>query len=461
MTYHGKNELIGYLTRLDVMKSLLLLLLTKLSGRDFKEELRIIESINEGEIDLEDFIEGSLRNLLIHSYDKVRYYRPVLEEAGVIKDGEVFLQNFSKVRILSRLEVQDRFQDLLSKDIASRKYYTDATGGSMGRPIRIVKDLSSYRWAKAAEFFYYDRFIGVNETLSKKVVIWGYARELLQGISIRDKIAYYLTNTLYLNAYLLDEDRLRKIVRKINNYKPDILRGFSSFLYMLGRYILENNLEVHSPKAVISTAETLTSHRRRVIEDAFGAKVHNFYGATEAPSIAGECSRGSMHVFSFNNLVEILDNEGDPVPEESLGRVIITPLHNYAMPLIRYEIGDMAIARYRKCSCGSTLPTLGNVSGRIMEFVVRRDGTLLSGEFFDGVFQSEEWVSEFQVIQEDYDLLRILIVPREKSGMNLDIPHKKILSVMGEDCKIKWEIVDEIPKPPSGKHLYVRSLVTR
>ena len=59
------------------------------------------------------------------------------------------------------------------------------------------------------------------------------------------------------------------------------------------------------------------------------------------------------------------------------------------------------------------------------------------------------------------DLLRILIVPREKSGMNLDVPHKKILSVMGEDCKIKWEIVDEIPKPPSGKYLYVRSLVTR
>ncbi len=441
------------------MKSLLLLLLTKLSGRHFKEELRTIESINEGEVDLEGFVERSLRNLLVHAHDKVRYYRPVLEGAGVITGGKVSLENFSKVRILRRADVQDRFQDLLSEDISKRRYYTDATGGSTGRPIRLVRDLNSYRWAKAAEFFYYDRFIGVDETLAKKVVIWGYARELFQGISMKDKIIHYLTNTLYLNAYLLDKDKLRKFVQKINNYKPDILRGFSSFLYVLGKYVLENNLEVHSPKAVISTAETLTSHRRGVIEDAFGARVYNFYGAAEVPSIAGECNRGSMHIFFFNNLVEMLDKEGNPAPEGSLGKIVVTSLHNYAMPLIRYEIGDMGVAKYGKCSCGSVLPVLGEVSGRLTEFVVRRDGTLLAGEFFEGIFKFEEWISEFQVIQEDYDRLRILVVPKGKADINLETPHEKILRVMGTDCKIRWEIVDEIPRPPSGKYLYIRSSV--
>ena len=93
-----------------------------------------------------------------------------------------------------------------------------------------------------------------------------------------------------------------------------------------------------------------------------------------------------MHIFSFNNLVELLD-ERNAALEDGLNKVVITPLHNYAMPLIRYEIGDMAIARHRKCSCGSVFPTLGKLSGRSLEFVIRRDGALLSGEFFEGIFQ--------------------------------------------------------------------------
>ncbi len=441
-----------------MLRNSLLLLVTKLSGRDFRKELRVIESIYDGEVSLKHFVEESLAKLLRHAHDKVRYYRPLLERVGVIRGGEVNLQNFSNLPTLSRFDVQDHLHDLLPNDIDSRRHYVETTGGSMGRPIRMVKDLRSYRWVKASEFFYYDRFIGVNETLSKKVVLWGYARELLEGPSLRDKIAHYLTNTLYMNVYLLNEDRLRKIVRKINDYKPDILRGFSSFLYVLGRYILENRLEVHSPKAIVSTAEILTSHRRRVIEDAFGVRVYNFYGATETPSIAGECDRGSMHVFSFNNVVEIL-GRGDIGGGDGLGRIIVTPLHNYAMPLIRYEVGDMAVPKHGRCSCGSILPALKEVSGRITEFVVRRDGTLLGGEFFDGVFESEKWVRQFHVIQEDYDLLRILVVPREGSNIDLDAPERKILSVMGKGCRIKWEIVDEIPKPFSGKHLYIRSLV--
>ncbi len=151
------------------------------------------------------------------------------------------------------------------------------------------------------------------------------------------------------------------------------------------------------PKAVISTGETLNKWRREIIEEAFG-RVYNFYGAREAPSIAGECSDGSLHVFSFNNLVEILDDSGRKAPSRVLGNVVVTPLHNYAMPLIRYEIGDMARAVEGRCPCGSILPRMGRIEGRTTEFVVRRDGSLLGGEFFEGVFRVEGWVREFQVI---------------------------------------------------------------
>ncbi len=213
---------------------------------------------------------------------------------------------------------------------------------------------------------------------------------------------------------------------------------------------------------MISTAETLTSHRRNVIEDAFGSRVYNFYGAKEAPSIAAECREGSMHVFSFNNLVEVLDKDGNPALDGSLGRVVITPLHNYAMPLIRYEIGDMASARTGKCRCGSSLPLLGDVSGRLTEFVVREDGGLVDGNMFEGIFHDFKRIKEFQVVQEDYNQLRILISLQEgvkPADVDIDSMRENLLHIVGRSFRIRWEFVDEVPKPSSGKHLYVRSLV--
>ncbi|MDK2383730.1 MAG: hypothetical protein QI199_02825 [Candidatus Korarchaeota archaeon] len=143
-----------------------------------------------------------------------------------------------------------------------------------------------------------------------------------------------------------------------------------------------------------------------------------------------------------------------------LGNVVVTPLHNYAMPLIRYEIGDMARAVEGRCPCGSILPWMGRVEGRTTEFVVRRDGSLLGGEFFEGVFRVEGWVREFQVIQEDLDTLRILVTPKEGKKISLSAVEEKVRKVLG-DVTVRWELVDSVPRPASGKFMYVISKVDR
>ncbi len=97
------------------------------------------------------------------------------------------------------------------------------------------------------------------------------------------------------------------------------------------------------------------------------------------------------------------------------------------------------------------------MEGRITEFVVRRDG-LLGGEFFEGVFRVEDWVGEFQVIQEDLDTLRILVAPKEGKRPSLQRVERKVRSVLG-DVTLRWEFVDRIPRPPSGKFMYVVSKV--
>jgi len=134
------------------------------------------------------------------------------------------------------------------------------------------------------------------------------------------------------------------------------------------------------------------------------------------------------------------------------------------MPLIRYEIGDTAILGSEKCSCGLVLPTLKKVTGRIIEHFLLNDGTTVPGEFFIlllGVLYNEGGRFEkFQIIQEDYDKIRINYVAlKEISDQYKNDVGKKIKIAMGPECKITWDKVDDIPKTPSGKYLYTKSLM--
>jgi len=199
---------------------------------------------------------------------------------------------------------------------------------------------------------------------------------------------------------------------------------------------------------------------REVIENIFGTKLYDFYGSREVSSIAGECKEGKMHVFMFWNYVEVINNNNKPVKDGEEGRVIVTSLHNYSMPLIRYEIGDMAVSGSKNCRCNNPLPTLKKVIGRITDHFIKDDGTIIHGEYFTHLFFQEDWIRAFQIIQEDYKKIIISVVTKDniKKSNKRNI-EDKIKLVMGKDCKIFWNFVDKIPNSKSGKHLYTKSLV--
>jgi len=144
------------------------------------------------------------------------------------------------------------------------------------------------------------------------------------------------------------------------------------------------------------------------------------------------------------------------------GKVVVTSLHNYSMPFIRYEIGDTAIQGGGTCSCGSMLPTLAKVTGRIVDHFIRDNGTTVPAQFFIhliGVVCQTGAIKKFQVVQEDYRKIRILVVLRSELPRSyMEDVEGKIRKVMG-DYDILWNAVDDIPKSPSGKYTYTRSLV--
>lgn len=240
------------------------------------------------------------------------------------------------------------------------------------------------------------------------------------------------------------------------------MRGYAGSLYALCQYAEKKKKPLYTPKVVVSTAESLSDIMREVIQSSFGTKVYNFYGSREVSNLAGECKEGLMHPFMFWNYQEILDSHNQPVKEDEEGRVIVTNLFNYSMPIIRYEIGDMAIRGSDKCVCSNALPTLKKVTGRITDNFVLENGTIIYGEYFTHLFFKEKWVEKFQIIQEDYDRIRLVIVAKGKvPNHSMHDINEKIRLVMGQGCKIKWDFVDDIPKTPNGKYMYTKSLVWR
>jgi phenylacetate-CoA ligase len=426
------------------------------------QEIKQIENVN----DLLKIQKKYLKRLIFHSYKNVPYYTNIFDEIGLIDNENINLSKFHEIPILTKEILQKNQKELISKDYQKRKWYNNSSGGSTGEPTRFIQDFEYKKWCKASNKYYYQDMLNIDESNVKKIYLWGSPRDLFEGsIGFRAKINDWLKNTIFLNSFKMSEEDMFSYIKTINKYKPDLIRGYAGSLYELVKFAERNNLKIFNPSKIVCSAETLTNEMRKKIEAVFGTKLYDFYGSRETASIAGECKEGLIHIFSFNHYVEIIDQNNKPVNEDQDGRIIVTSLHNYSMPFIRYEIGDMAVCGPEKCSCGNFLPSIKKIYGRIEEQFVKKNGSIVIGYFFVhlmGVLLNKGYLKKFQIIQEDYDKIKILVVVDNclpESEMN-EI-EQKIKVQMGKDCKIVWEFVDDIPKAQSGKYLYTKSLIKK
>jgi phenylacetate-CoA ligase len=447
------------------MKKSIRNLLVFLKGSSITKEYKEIIQI-KNENDLSNFQKQYLTRLLLHAYQNVPYYQEIFNTIGIVSNEKVNLEKFKEIPILTKQLLRKHQKELLSKDYQSRKWFRNSSGGSTGEPTMFIQDDTYTKWYMASNKYYYQNILGIDESNVKKIFLWGAPRDLFKGsIGLKNKMINWLNNTLILNSFKMSEDKMMSYVQTINTYKPDLIRGYADSLYTLARFSERNKLKIYTPKRIVSSAETLTADMRETIEEVFGTKVHDFYGSRETASIAGECPEGLIHIFSFNNILEILDQNNNPVHEGQEGRIIVTSLHNYSMPFIRYEIGDMAVPGPKKCRCDQYLPCLKKISGRLEQQFIKRDGSIVIGYFFVhliGVLQNKGFIKKFQVIQEDFDRIRIrTVLDKGLPESEKNEIEQKIKVQMGSDCQIIWDYVDTIESASSGKYFYTQSLVKK
>jgi phenylacetate-CoA ligase len=400
--------------------------------------------------------DGFLAGILRYATRHVPFYRDIAGGTEVTPDA------LSRFPVLTKRLIRENFDDMKADGFDTRPWHYTSTGGSTGAPLRVIQDNEFHAWLQASEEFYHRRFVGIPGWGTRKVVLWGSRHEIFgQKRPLEKTVRLKFSGTTLLNSYRITPADRDRFVATIQRVKPVMLRGYAITLYEIACHVEKHNLRIPRPRVVVSAAETLPSEWRAKIAEVFGAPVFNFYASREAGAVAGQCSHGNMHALSFNVHAEIVDDEGNPVQPGTEGRVLVTLLHNRAMPLIRYEIGDRAIAG-AGCACGSPLPVILELRGRISEHFLRPDGTLIYCGYFRQLIFNAEWVDEYQFVQTDYDTVEIYYVPRrEPSAAELADIEAKVRLAMGEKCRIAWNRVNEVPRTPMGKYLHTRCLIQR
>src|SRR5690606_27231378 len=157
------------------------------------------------------------------------------------------------------------------------------------------------------------------------------------------------------------------------------------------------------PQGIVTTSMMLLEQERKIIERAFNCKVTNRYGCEEVGLIAVECEQhAGMHINSPHVIVESLDANNQPVPEGEAGKLVITDLNNFGMPLIRYRVEDVGVISHRQCACGRTMPILERLEGRVADFLRKPDGGQVAGvSLVERTLTKVPGIEQMQLLQED------------------------------------------------------------
>jgi len=195
-------------------------------------------------------------------------------------------------------------------------------------------------------------------------------------------------------------------------------------------------------------------HHQDLFDKVFKCPVVDEYGSSENGIIAFQCKEGSMHVMADHLAVEFVDEAGQRVKPGELGRIVITDLNGYAMPLIRYEIGDMGRYTEQACSCGVTLPVMDIIEGRKEDFIRTREGKLIHAAYLCYTLKDDA-VHEFKMYQKDLNRFLVQIVKSNK--FNADSQKKlehKLRTALGDSVVFEFQFLERIPREASGKLRY-------
>jgi len=433
--------------------------------------LRILEFLNELEMsqwyDAEQMRALQLRKLkalLTHCHMYVPYYQEIFNALSFNPEAVRALDDLQLLPFLGKKDFVKNAEEIRTVG-KNFPFYATTTSGSTGIPISLLTDYNMVAYSIAARIRA-QRWWGLDYGLKEASFRGRGLRKPSCRLRMTDVL---LRNNMVFQCANLTNEIKYEYHKKLVRFRPDIIYGNCSAIYIFGRFIEENNLDISTirVRVVISTQEILHEYQRQFLQSLFKCPVIIEYGAAETGVIAYECTNHNMHLATENLIVEII-KDGKPAGPDELGEIVITNLNNYTMPLIRYKIGDVGRFIAGECSCGLKLPLLDLTVGRDCDTIVLEDHELPGAVLFGGLGKeltklTEGGLEAYKIFQKDLNHFKFQYVLRDQ-GVKDRIEHvtKRIVrEFLGPQIQVEFEYVDSIPRESSGKLRYFVSEVLR
>ena len=402
-----------------------------------------------------EFQNQRLSQLLNHAYQHVPYYRGLFDRCGIKPKDIRSVADLQAIPITSRKDLQALPSDqIVADNVDSRRLITRRTSGSSGEPFVLRQKWLEMR---AVRSLYVRAMKDLGLRFTDRLAAVGVPQP---SANDRDPRAWRLLKALdprrkeYISCLLPPEE----INRRLQEIRPDVVIGFSGALAEAAR---AGECGQIRPRLVLIGGEVLTAQAREQIARGFGGSVYEFYGSNEFELMGWECrASGELHVCDDGLILEVV-RDGRAAAENEQGEVVGTNLHAFAMPLIRYRIGDVITRGPAVCVCGEPFSTIRAVQGRVVDYFRLPDGRLLHPyELFRPSCETAPWIRQYRLTQERADRIVLQVVPAiAPSSQDLATIRNAAASTLGPNVNFEIQLARDLPLEPNGKFRVYRSLV--
>jgi phenylacetate-coenzyme A ligase PaaK-like adenylate-forming protein len=394
------------------------------------------------------------------AYNNTESCRSRFDKIGLSPADIRGVEDLRFIPLLTKDELRTQEQQLLNTNSPRKGWLNGHTSGTTGMPLSIwydrwtciltnAIDRQHKSWAGAAFDDWFAVLLGrtVVPPATTSPPFWR---------------ANHVQRQLWMSSFHLSDAWMPLYVDELRRRKIRFIEGYPSTLYTLANFILGSGTQLPL-KAAISSSETLHETQREVIEHAFQCRLFDFYASAERVVFSAECETHSgKHISEEYGIVEVVDDSGAPVPDGTPGVLVGTTLHNTAMPLLRYQLGDVTMIHPDRCSCGRTSRLMANVTTKAEDVVIRPDGRIISPSILTHPFKPIHGLIKSQIIQDRIDHVTVnLVIAESFSAIQQDALLAALRERLGESIELEIRVVDDIPREPSGKYRWVISRVER
>jgi phenylacetate-CoA ligase len=400
----------------------------------------------------------TIRALLQDALDRVPFYARRFRAAGLSVDRIESWTDFERLPILTKADIRAHGPEMIARGHDRRTLRRKTTSGSTGVSLEVWVDEPAMQFKRGCTLRS-DEWSGwrFGEPVA---MIWGNPDYLRHGWRGRLRNAL-LDRARHLDTLKMDAETMARFAVDLTRKPPSLIFGHAHSVYLFAEFVRRHGQGPIRPRGIITSAMILHEWQREVIEEVFACKVTNRYGCEEVGLIACQCERHEgLHVNCDGVHVEVL-RDGRPAGPGEPGSIVVTDLRNRAMPLIRYQVGDVASWAGRICSCGRGSPLLGRIEGREADHVTTAAGELISGiSLTENFAMLVPGIAQLQIVQEELDRFTLRIVRGDDFGAaSLERIGQLVVERFGTAARYECEYVTQIPQEASGKYHFCISLV--